>query len=212
VSTVGRDAPSRAGGPLRADATRSGRTLRADAARNRDRLLAVGAEMFAQRGAEVPLEDIARQAGVGIGTLYRHFPTRDVLVEAIYRRNVEQICDRIPQLLAEQTPGQALATWLPEFVEYVARKRGMAAALKSVVGADSELFAYTHRRINEAITLLLRSAADAGAIRADVEAPDLLRLLSGICMAAGDSAAQEQSRRLVALVLDGLRYGATRAG
>ncbi len=104
-------------------------------------------EVYAERGVEASLEEIARRAGVGIGTLYRHFPNRDALNEAVYRREVDSLCDGVDELLAEQAPVEALAQWMRRFAGYVARKRGMAMALKSALGPDNELFSHSHRRI-----------------------------------------------------------------
>jgi AcrR family transcriptional regulator len=190
-------APSAAGPPRRADARR-----------NYDAVLAAATEAFAAHGVDASLEEVARQAGVGIGTLYRHFPTRDALVEAVYRREVERLCDGVDELLAERPPAEALATWMQRFVAYVATKRGMATALKAAAGADSELFAYAHRRIRTAIETLLSAAAESGEIREDIDSTDLLRAMSGICLANDQPGWEEQSARLVSLLMDGLRYGA----
>jgi AcrR family transcriptional regulator len=186
----------------------SERPLRADAQRNRDKLLTVAVDAFAEHGIEASLEDIARRAGVGIGTLYRHFPTRDCLMEAVYRHQVELLCDAAPELLAEHDPDEALTIWMERFVGYVATKRGMAMALKAVIGKDSELFAYVHGRIREAVSMLLTAAAESGAIRSDVDPPDLLKALSGICLVSDQPDWQAQAHRLVSLLHDGLRYGA----
>jgi AcrR family transcriptional regulator len=183
------------------------RPQRADARRNRDRLLATAAELFDERGIDAPLEEIARRAEVGIGTLYRHFPTRDALIEAVYRREVEVLCDPVPELLASNPADAALASWMRAFARYVPRKRGMATALKSMIGADSELFAESHDRIRTAIATLVGAAVAQGAIRDDVDAADLLRAMGGICMAA-DTGSAEGTARLVDLLMDGLRYGA----
>jgi AcrR family transcriptional regulator len=182
------------------------RPLRVDARRNYDRLLAEAAAAFFERGIDVPLEEIARAAGVGIGTLYRHFPTRDALIEAVYRREVELLCDAADELLRDCPPGDALELWLQRFVEYVAAKRGMAAALKSVVGADSALFAESHRRVSDAINQLVAAGVGAGAIRDDVEPFDLLRAVSGICLATDRDDWREHAKRLVSLLMDGMRY------
>jgi AcrR family transcriptional regulator len=182
------------------------RPLRADAQRNREKLLTTAVAAFAERGTEASLEDIARQAGVGIGTLYRHFPTRDALMEAVYRHQVELLCDAADDLLATKGADEALSLWMERFVEHVATKRGMAMALKAVVGKDSELFAYCHGRIRNSVTMLLTAAVESGAIRSDVEAVDLLKALSGICMVSDQPGWQEQARRLVNLLHDGLRY------
>jgi AcrR family transcriptional regulator len=185
------------------------RPLRTDARRNRDRLVAEAATAFAERGVDVPLEEIARRSDVGIGTLYRHFPTRDALVEAVYRREVETLCEAADDLLRDYPAEAALEQWLQRFVEYVATKRGMAEALKSIVGADSELFAESHRRISEAINLLVVAAVQSGTIRDDVEPFDLLRAVSGICMAPSNQDDwRERARRLVSLLMDGMRYRA----
>jgi len=182
---------------------------RADARRNRDLLLATAAAVFEERGIEAPLQEIARRAGVGIGTLYRHFPTRDALNEAVYRREVDMLCDGVADLLRENSPVDALAQWMRAFAGYVARKRGMATALKSALGPDNELFSHSHRRIREALETLVAAARDSGEIRADVELDDLMRAMSGICM-AGDASGSRTDRtaRIVGLLIDGLRYGA----
>jgi AcrR family transcriptional regulator len=185
------------------------RPLRADARRNRDLLLETAAEVFEERGVDAPLEEIARRAGVGIGTLYRHYPTRDAVVEAVYRREVEILCSGVQALLAEHDPVTALRTWMRSFAVYVARKRGMATALKAMVGIDSELFRESHERIESAITVLVRTAAATGAIRTDIEPMDLLRGMSGICMAGDMPGSTERTARLVDLLIDGMRYGAS---
>jgi AcrR family transcriptional regulator len=184
------------------------RPLRADAQRNKDKLLTAAVAAFAEHGVDASLEDIARQAGVGIGTLYRHFPTRDCLMESVYRHQVELLCDAADELVATETPDQALATWMERFVQHVATKRGMAMALKSVIGKDSELFAYCHGRIRASVKLLLDNAVKSGDIRSDVEAADLLKALSGICLVSDQPGWQDQARRLVGLLHDGLRYRA----
>jgi AcrR family transcriptional regulator len=186
------------------------RPLRVDAQRNRERLVAEAATAFQERGIDVPLEELARRSDVGIGTLYRHFPTRDALIEAVYRHEMDLLCDAAADLRNLHPPGDALELWLLNFVDYVAAKRGMAEALKAAVGADSELFAESHRRITQAIEGLVATGVEAGVVRGDVEPLDLLRAVSGIC--TSPSAAlpdwDERARRLVSLVMDGMRYGA----
>jgi AcrR family transcriptional regulator len=196
--------------PTSTDAAAAPRAARKDAQRNRDALLVAAAGAFAERGAECSLEEIARRAGVGIGTLYRHFPNRDALIEAVYRREVATLCDRVPELLAEREPLDALRTWLLEFAGYVARKRGMAVALKAALGPDNQLFTESHRRMHEAFDTVLGAAVESGAIRSDANPDDLMRGLSGICMAS-DTTVQcaDRNARLVDLLVDGLRYGAT---
>lgn len=189
------------GGPV------GGRPMRADARRNRENLLESAEAAFSAHGVEVSLEEIARKAGVGIGTLYRHFPTRDALVEAVYRREVELICEAADQLLADLTPQEALAAWMQRFVRYAATKRGLATALKAMVGAESDLFATSHERVQAAAATLLEAAARDDAIRQDVAPIDVLRMLSGICLVSGPSL-EDQAPRLVGFVMDALRYGA----
>jgi len=189
------------------DTEEHGRKLRADAQRNRDALLVAAGEAFAEKGIDTSLEDIARRAGVGIGTLYRHFPTRDALNEAVYRREVESLCDAVDPLLAADQPDLALRAWMHNFAGYVAKKRGMAAALKSALGADNELFAYSRQRIQDAVAQLVAAAVESGTIRPDVEPEDVLKALSGICMAS-DLPGDDRTARLIDLIVDGLRYGA----
>jgi AcrR family transcriptional regulator len=184
------------------------RPLRADARRNRQSLLTAAAAAFSEQGVEVSIEEVARRAGVGIGTLYRHFPTRDALVEAVYRQGVENLCGCADELLRDRPPDAALAAWMQEFVRYVATKRGLAAHLKGMVGKDSELFTYTHRLIDTAIEHLLSAAVEAGSVRDDVAAADLLRGMSGICVTVNPGDLNDQAARLTALLMDGLRYGA----
>lgn len=186
------------------------RPQRADARRNRDHLVATAAALYDARGVDVPLDEIARTAGVGIGTLYRHFPSRDALIEAVYRREVELLTTGVDELLVEHAPDEALAVWMSSFAGYVARKRGMATALKSVLGADSELFAESHDRIVTAITKLLDAAVATGAIGSDVDPKDLLRAMGGICLANDTPDWADRTGRLVNLLVDGLRYGAPR--
>ena len=185
------------------------RARRADAQRNRDALLEAAGQAFAEHGTAASLEDVAKRAGVGIGTLYRHFPTRDALVEAAYRRGVEQLCDLAEQLIADEPGDRALESWMLNFVGYVATKRGLAATLKLASDTHADLFAYVHDRIRTAMRSLIASAAATGRIRGDVDGADLIRALGGICMVSDQAGWQEQARRLVSLLMDGLRYGAT---
>jgi AcrR family transcriptional regulator len=182
------------------------RPLRADARRNRDALLAVAVEALSHSEGDVPLESIAKQAGVGIGTLYRHFPTREALVEAAYRHEVDRLCAAAAELLVTMPPDAALREWMQRFVDYVATKRGMAAALQSVVSSDSPLFAHTYHQIVDALSSLLRAAGAAGAIRVDADPDDVLRALRGCWLAANEHAHGDQAGRLLDLLMDGLRY------
>jgi AcrR family transcriptional regulator len=179
--------------------------LRADAQRNRDKLLAAATAAFAEAGTDASLEAIARRAGVGIGTLYRHFPTREALVEAAYRNEVGRLAGSAPELLAAHPPDVALAEWMDRFVDYAAAKRGMKSALQAVA-ANSDLFPSARRQLVEAIGLLLAAGIDAGTLRADVDAEDVLRAMGGVWLV--DDA--EQARTLLRLLMDGLRHGSAR--
>jgi AcrR family transcriptional regulator len=184
------------------------RAQRADACRNHDRLLEVASEAFATWGVEASLEQIAKSAGVGIGTLYRHFPTRDALVEAVYRHNVDLLCAGADELRASLPPDEALAEWMQRFVSYVPSKKGLATYLKSAVSADSDLFQSTHAKVSQTIGTLVDAAADAGMIRARIDGMDLLRALGGLCMMADQPGGPEQAAKVATLLMDGLRYGA----
>jgi AcrR family transcriptional regulator len=184
------------------------RAQRSDAARNRERLVEVASDAFAREGVDASLERIAKGAGVGVGTLYRHFPTRDALVEAVFRRNVEAVVTDADELLATKPPGEALAEWMQRFVAYVAAKRGLATHLKSVLAADSELFTHSHAQLSSAIERLVTAAAGSGDIRSDADPTDVLRALSGVCLMSDAPGWQDQACRISALLMDGLRYGA----
>jgi AcrR family transcriptional regulator len=182
--------------------------LRKDAQRNREKLLAAAVELFAERGTEGSLEEVAKRAGVGIGTLYRHFPTRDALVEAAYRNEVAQLRAAADELLAELPPDRALEAWVGRFVDYGTAKRGMRDALQSIAGAGSDLFAETRGQVTEAVAVLLRAGAEAGTLRADVEAEDVLRAMGAIWLVADGDDWAEDALRVLRLVMDGLRYRA----
>jgi AcrR family transcriptional regulator len=184
------------------------RPMRADARRNRDAIFDAAVEVFGGRGVEASLEDIARRAGVGIGTLYRHFPTREALVFGIYNHEVELLSRSAPALAAELPADEALREWMRRFVRYAATKRGLVGMLRTMMQTDAELFAQTRKLIHAAAELLLVAAAEAGDIRDDISADDLMRSMGGICMANDQSGPPEGAARLVDLVFDGLRYGA----
>jgi len=190
--------------------------MRADARRNRDAVLAAAADLFGEAGVDSSLEEVARRAGVGIGTLYRHFPSRDELIMAVYQRELDQLCEGVDELLAQMPADVALATWMERFIGYVARKKGMAAAIKQMVGADSSIFTDSRARVRASLQQLLRAAGDAGEIRPDADVDDLMRAMGGFCMVTDLPGWREQAVRLVSLLVDGLRYGApaarTRAG
>jgi AcrR family transcriptional regulator len=182
------------------------RPLRADAQRNRDRLLEAAVHAFSQDRPDVTLDAIAKDAGVGIGTLYRHFPTREALVEAAYRSELDRLCDAAAGLLRDLPPDQALRAWMDRFVDYMTTKRGMADALRAVIASGGNPFAHSRDRLIAAITTLLSRAAAAGAVRPDVEPADVLTSLSGVSLAAGEPAQRDQAGRVLDLLMDGLRY------
>ena len=182
-----------------------GRPLRKDALRNRSLLLDSAAKLFAEHGVDYPLEDVARDAGVGIGTLYRHFPTRNALVESVYRREVAVLCDSVDSLLATLEPVDALDAWMHNFVAYVATKRGLSATLRELMDAEPDLFTETRANIRAAASRVLDAAVESGEIRPVLDADDLVRAMSSICMSADDPDHPERSARLVGVLLDGMR-------
>jgi AcrR family transcriptional regulator len=185
-----------------------GRPLRADAQRNREQLLVAAVTAFSQEGAEVTLESIARAAGVGIGTLYRHFPSREALIDAAYRSELGRLCDSVPDLLAAMSPDKAMRTWMDSFVDYMTTKRGMGDALRAVIASGGNPFAASRGRLLGAITTLLDAGAGAGVLRADLSPDDVLVGISGVSVLAAEPAQRAQAGRLLDLIMDGLRYGA----
>jgi AcrR family transcriptional regulator len=190
-----------------AAAPAAARPMRADARRNCEKLLAEAAAAFAERGADdVSLEEIARRAGVGIGTLYRHFPTRQALLENVYRDQVELLARRADDLAAADSPADALGQWLSAMVAWGATKRSMNTTLLATLGKDSELISTCGSLLRGSTEKLLRRAQDAGVAREDIEPADVLRLVHGLVvacdMAPGDTG---QAGRMLSLVVDGLR-------
>jgi AcrR family transcriptional regulator len=182
------------------------RKPRADAIRNRERVLEAAKAVFSQGGPEASLEAVAKHAGVGIGTLYRHFPTREALYEAVYRREVEQLVELAKHLVETNiAPVEALRRWLRAGVEFMATKKGMTAALAMAAHGSSELVAYSLDRLTWAVGQLLQRAAAGGEIRADIDPEDLLRALVGMCYAHDGTAWQAKVLRLVDVFIDGLR-------
>jgi AcrR family transcriptional regulator len=183
------------------------RKPRIDALRNRERLLEAAKAVFSAGGPEASLEAVARRAGVGIGTLYRHFPTREALFEAVYRREVEQLGELAEALKSEAAPVEALRRWLSSTVEFVATKKGMTAALALAIDGTSELYAYSSERLTKAVGALLQRAVAAGEIRADISADDVLRALVGMCYIHDQPGWQATVLRLVDVFVDGLCVG-----
>jgi AcrR family transcriptional regulator len=184
------------------------RHLRADAQRNLDALLQSAMAVFATSGVDAPVRQIAEKAGVGVGTVYRHFPQRSDLIVAVFRREVDACADAASALAADHEPDQALARWMQCYVDFISAKRGLAAALHSGDPAYDTLPSYFQKRLRPALQTLLEAAAAAGEMRADVKPDDLLRAVASLSAPAhsGDPA---QARRMVALLVDGLRYGAS---
>lgn len=187
--------------------TVNARPLRADAQRNRDKLLTAATEAFAAEGEDVALETIAARAGVGIGTLYRHFPNRDALIVAAYEHEVDALCAAAADLIRAQPADAALRAWAERFAAYMATKRGMGNALRSAVASDSPLFAATRERILDALRLLLDAGAASGTLRADVDPKDVLRVINGIWYLPSGPEWRDDVGRMLDLVIDGLRYG-----
>jgi AcrR family transcriptional regulator len=182
-----------------------GRPLRADARRNRDRLLEVAVRAFSQDGPDVTLDAIAKEAGVGIGTLYRHFPTREALVDAAYRSELARLCDSADDLLRELAPEKALRAWMDRFTEYMTTKRGMGDALRALIASGGDPFSESRTRMTSAISKLLAAGVAAGTVRRDVAPDDVLVSLSGVTLATADAEHRDQAGRVLDLLMDGLR-------
>src|ERR1700738_3672441 len=184
------------------------RRPRADAVRNRERVLEAAKIGVSAGGADASLEAVAKRAGVGIGTLYRHFPTREALFEAVYRREVQQLSELAEQLKSEADPVDALRRWLRSNVEFVATKKGMSAALALAVQSSSELTAFSFERLTKAVGALLDRAVAAGEIRSDISPEDILRALVGMCYLHDQPGWQKSVVRLLDVFVDGLRVRA----
>lgn len=183
------------------------RPVRADAQRNSDALLEAALAVFATSGVEAPVREIADKAGVGVATLYRHFPQRSDLIVAVFRHQVDACANAAKALAAEHAPLEALALWMQRYADFIVTKRGLATALHSGDSAFATLPAYFNERLRPALGALLGTAAGVGEVRTDIEPDDLLRAISSLCMSAHDSQA-DYTRRMVALLVDGLRYTA----
>jgi AcrR family transcriptional regulator len=186
------------------------RKPRADGTRNRQLLIDAAKAAFAESGIEVSLEEIARRAGVGIGTLYRHFPSRDDVLEAVYRHEVEHLAAAVPQLLAKWGPGEALHKWMHQFIDYVATKRLIAPSLRPRTGSASALYATCGELISGAIATLVKRAIANGDIRKDANPADLLRAMIGVSYQNPDAAWEASARRVIDLLMDGLRRARAR--
>jgi AcrR family transcriptional regulator len=187
---------------------RADRPLRADAQRSIDALLKSAKAVFAASGVDAPIREIADRAGVGIGTLYRHFPQRWDLVAAVFRREVDACAEAAPALAAEHAPGDALARWMQRYAAFIATKRGLATALHSGDQAFEGLPVYFQTRLVPALQTLLEAAAAAGEVRSDVEPEELLNAVARLCMHTREER-PDHAERMVALLVDGLRFGAS---
>lgn len=185
---------------------RPGKRVRADAQRNTDALLSAAAEVFATSGVDAPVRQITAKAGVGAGTLYRHFPQRSNLIAAVFRHEVDACADAAPALAAEHEPLEALVRWLQRFTGFIGTKHGLSAALHSGDPAYSSLPAYFQQRFVPVLRALLDRAAEAGEVRSDVDPYDLLRATANLTLPAREDDGHTQ--RMVALLIDGLRFGA----
>ncbi|HEY1757647.1 MAG TPA: TetR/AcrR family transcriptional regulator [Bryobacteraceae bacterium] len=181
------------------------RKPRADAERNRDRVLEVAKEAFTRSGAEASLDDIAKQAGVGAGTLYRHFPSREALIEAVYRTEVEKLAAAERNFSGTMAPIEALRSWMLLFVDYIATKKIIAPALNTLVGGHSKIVEASYSQIWEAIRSLVKRAIKSGDIRKDLDPIDLLRALIGVSNVASSPDWQQSARRLVDILITGSR-------
>jgi AcrR family transcriptional regulator len=193
------------------DTSPSGRRRRADAQRNIDALLEAARKVFATSGVDAPAKEITDLAGVGIGTLYRHFPQRSDLVKAVVRSGIDSVAETGPALSAEHEPVVALTKWIDRFAELLHTKRGLASALHSGDPAFQGLPEYFMARLGPTLQALLDTAAKDGSIRDDIAAEDLLRAIASLCQPGPDRGV-DHSRQLVGLLIDGLRYGGRRSG
>ena len=181
------------------------RKPRADSVRNRQLLIDAAKTGFAEAGLNVSMEEIARRAGVGIGTLYRHFPSRESVVEAVYRREVEHLAEAVPQLLESSPAGEALHRWMHLFVDYIATKRLIAPSLAVMAGRAPTLRATSSELISRAISTLVKRAVVSGDVRKDIDPSDLLRAMVGVSYGNPDADWEASARRLIDLLMDGLR-------
>lgn len=186
---------------------RAARRVRADAQRNLDALLEAAKAVFVTAGVDAPVRAIAEKAGVGVGTVYRHFPRRADLVAAVFRREMDACADAAPILAAELAPFEALARWMGRFADFIATKRGLATALHSGDPAFDGLMGYFERRLRPAFRMLFDAAVAAGQVRADVDGDEILSAVASLCMSAYNDG-PGHAERMVALLIDGLRHGA----
>ena len=181
------------------------RKPRADAERNRDRILEVAKDAFTQFGADASLDEIAKQAGVGAGTLYRHFPSREALIEAVYRTEVEKLAAAERNFAETMPPIEALRAWMTLFVDYIAATKIIAPVLNTLLGGASKVFESSHTQIWDAIRALVKRAIKSGDMRKDLDPIDLLRALIGVSNVATGPDWQQSAKRLVDILVTGSR-------
>ena len=181
------------------------RQPRSDGQRNRERLLEAARAAFTSGETEVKLDELARRVGVGIGTLYRHFPTRDALIEAVYRSEVAGLSAAATRLAETEAPVEALRSWMRLFVDYIATKKLVAPMLNAMVGGSPDLFAATGRQVKIAISMLAARAVASGDMRADLDPVDLLRALTGVANLAAGPDWEASAKRLVDILIAGSR-------
>lgn len=189
----------------------TGRNVRADAQRSLDALLDAAKAVFSTAGVNAPVREIATRAGVGVATFYRHFPQRSDLVAAVFRREVDACAAASHEFAREHEPAEALARWLRRYTSFIVTKRGLAAALHSGDAAFNSLPAYFQQNLEPALAALLNAAVKAGQIRDDIKPAALLRAVANLSIATDDVDGALNSKRMVDLLIDGLRYGAAKA-
>ena len=184
------------------------RRPRSDGQRNRENLLKVAKAAFTAGEIDIPLDEVARRAGVGIGTLYRHFPNRDALIEAVYRAELDRLADAAPVLAAQHPPVEALRAWMCLFVDYIAAKLVIGPALNGLAGGTGTLYAQSGTVLQGAIEKLMAAAVAHGDIHADIEPVDLLRALAGVSNYAAGPGWETSAKRLVDILIAGSRASA----
>jgi AcrR family transcriptional regulator len=188
--------------------TTTTKKMRADARRNRDKLVAAALQLFTENGTDVALEAVAQKAGVGVGTLYRHFPTREALIEAVYLNELDRLHEGAAELLASHPADEALERWLDLFVQYAVTKRGLAGGLRSIIESGGNLRSQARMKLVDALGSLLDAAGAEGAIRSDLDPEDVLLAMGGIWSLPDEPDWDRRARKLLGLVMDGLRYRA----
>ncbi|MFE1050483.1 TetR/AcrR family transcriptional regulator [Streptomyces olivaceus] len=187
------------------------RPMRADARRNRETLLAAARQAFLDGDTGAHVEDIARKAGVAVGTLYRHFETREALIEEVWRSEVDDLCTSAEGLLDQYGPDEALRRFLLLLVDHAAVGKGMSVALESIMATDSPVFDDARTRMTDALTLLLDAGHTQGTLRGDIAGPTLLRALGGVCTLRSTEGWIDEARQIASLIFDGLRHKAPRS-